>query len=129
MREEVEQLTSTQLEVDKAHAFAELRKILDDERRQPITYNHYYTDNIQNARQDALKKHMQHAMKCMVDEDWNGKLHVSNTPMDSERLFASLQKRVIVVNMDEQACNEAIAGLNAYYRVCHFQTGIRILLI
>ena len=30
--------------------------------------------------------------------------------MDSERLFATLQKRVHFIDMDEQACNKAIAG-------------------
>jgi hypothetical protein len=112
VREEVEQLTGIQLEIDRAHAYTELQKILDDEGRQPITYNHYYTDNIQNARQDALKKDVQKAMKDIVDKDWNGKLHVSNTSMDSERL-----------------CDEAIAGLNAYYKVYYVQTRIRIPLI
>jgi hypothetical protein len=33
----------------------ELDGLCCDERLQPITYNHYYTDNIQNARQAELK--------------------------------------------------------------------------
>ncbi|KFY61302.1 hypothetical protein V496_05072 [Pseudogymnoascus sp. VKM F-4515 (FW-2607)] len=94
----------------------ELQKIIDDEKRQPITYNHYYTDNIQNARHESLKKAIQKAMKVVVDEDWHGKFHISNNQLDSEKLLTSLQKRV-VVNMDDQACSEALAGLAAYYKV------------
>ncbi|KAK3074199.1 hypothetical protein LTR53_003542 [Teratosphaeriaceae sp. CCFEE 6253] len=32
-------------------ASAELEVLIEDERQQPITYNHYYTDNVQRARQ------------------------------------------------------------------------------
>jgi len=49
-------------------------------------------------------------------QDWNGKLHISNNSVDAEKLLASLQKR-IVVDMDAQACTEALAGLSAYYKV------------
>jgi len=94
----------------------EFQKILADEKRQPITYNHYYTDNIQNAREDSLKKAMLTAVRGVVEEDFKGKFHISNTAADSERLLDSLQKRVIV-NMDTQACAEAVDGLNAYYKV------------
>ena len=57
-------------------------------------------------------------MRGVIDDDFNGKLHVSNTLPDMDRLLASLQKRV-VVNMDDHACAEALAGLNAYYKVCN----------
>ncbi|KFY92768.1 hypothetical protein V500_04035 [Pseudogymnoascus sp. VKM F-4518 (FW-2643)] len=86
-----------------------------DEKRQPITYNHYYTDNIQNARHDAMKGNIQKAMQS-VEHDQNGKLHACKTAMDSLKLIVSLQNKVIV-NMDDQACSEALAGLNAYYKV------------
>jgi fibronectin type 3 domain-containing protein len=98
------------------NAQAELQRIIEDEKRQPITYNHYYTDNIQNARHHSLRDAIQKAMKAVVAEDWNGKFHISNNQLDSEKLLASLQKRV-VVNMDDQACSEALAGLAAYYKV------------
>ena len=48
-------------------------------------------------------------------DDWNGKLHISNNAVDADKLLASLQKRIIV-DMDVQACTEALAGLSAYYR-------------
>jgi hypothetical protein len=117
VNKEIKQLTTEKLELVKLAAKAELQNLVDDEKRQPITYNHYYSDNIQHARQDAMKASIQKAMKGVIDEDWNGKLHVSNTAFDSSKLLASLQNRVIV-DMDDQACAEALAGLNAYYKVC-----------
>jgi hypothetical protein len=117
VRREISVLTSLGLDEGAQLAREELGKIAADEKLQPITYNHYYTDNIQKARQDSLKKSIQQVMRGVIDDDFNGKLHVSNTLPDMDRLLASLQKRV-VVNMDDQACAEALAGLNAYYKVC-----------
>jgi hypothetical protein len=48
--------------------------------------------------------------------EWNGKLHVSNTQVDLKRLCSSLKNRV-VVNMTQQACEESLEALNAYYKV------------
>lgn len=108
--------TQAALQKNLVEARRELGNLCEDENRQPITYNHYYTDNVQNARQESTRKAIQQAVKSASAEDWNGKLHISNTSVDSEKLLASLQKRVIV-DMDEQACAEALAGLSAYYKV------------
>ncbi|KUJ16853.1 putative dynamin GTPase [Mollisia scopiformis] len=115
-RQEILLIARNKLEEAWKLANDELQKILADEKRQPITYNHYYTDNIQNAREDSLKKAMQAAVRGAVEEDFKGKFHISNTAVDSERLLNSLQRRLIV-NMDAQACAEAVGGLNAYYKV------------
>ena len=56
---------------------------------------------------------VERAVREVVMEDFNGKFHIINTPIDEEKLLGSLQKRV-VVNM---ACTEALDGLNAYYKV------------
>lgn len=101
---------------NKHEAEAELSRLCEDERQQPITYNHYYTDNVQNARQDSTRKLVKKAMNEASVQDRNGKLHISNNSVDAEKLLASLQKRIIV-DMDAQACTEALAGLSAYYKV------------
>ena len=101
---------------NKNRAEEELLRLCKDEKQQPITYNHYYTDNVQNARQDSTRKLVKRAMNEVSSQDWNGKLHVSNNSVDAEKLLVSLQKR-IVVDMDAQACTEALAGLSAYYKV------------
>ncbi|PVH68616.1 hypothetical protein DL98DRAFT_440849, partial [Cadophora sp. DSE1049] len=62
------------------------------------------------ARQDSLKKAIQSSMNSVVSKDWNGKFHVSNNQLEYDKLLSSLQKR-IAVNMDNQACSEALAGL------------------
>ena len=83
------QLTSSKLEKSKELADEELCKIVD-EKRQLITYNHYYTDNIQSARQDSWKRTFEKAMRSVVEEDWKGKFHISNTPIEFEKLIVSL---------------------------------------
>ena len=50
------------------------------------------------------------------DKDWNGRFHISNNSVDAEKLVASLQ-RPIIVDMDAQACTEALVWLSAYYKV------------
>ena len=97
-------------------AIDELNVLLEDEARQPITYNHYYTDNIQKARNDQSKHQIQQSMHNAIENDWNGKFHVSNSADNIEKLVTSLQRRV-VVDMTKQACSEAQNDLTAYYKV------------
>ena len=48
-----------------------------------------------------------------------GAMHISNNGLDVKRLVGALQKRVIV-DMEERACSEVRAELDAYYKVsCH----------
>jgi hypothetical protein len=126
VRREVSVLISSGLDEGARLAREELRKIVADEKLQPITYNHYYTDNIQKARQDSLRKSIYQVMRVVIDDDFHGQLQ--NTISDMNRLLASLQRRV-VVNMDDQACTEALAGLNAYYEVCNATSAVGRLLI
>lgn len=97
-------------------AHEELKRLLLDEKAHPITYNHYYTDNIQNARMDAARQQLQNSMDASVTAEWDGKLHVSNTAVDLQKFTSSLKSRV-VVNMTQQACVESLAALDAYYKV------------
>ncbi|KAI6608869.1 hypothetical protein MCOR14_012096 [Pyricularia oryzae] len=97
-------------------ALMELDKLKKDEQRQPITYNHYYTDNIQKSRHGFLREAVEGAIKNTASSDYYGKLHVSNIPMDIEK-FLEAMKRKVNVDMDDQACAESMAGLEAYYKV------------
>lgn len=117
VRANVQKIVDVQLERNELGAYKELQRLLDNEKAQPITYNHYFTDNIQKCRQKSLKKQIQGSMNEAIQQDWNGKFHVSNSSVEIGKLVASLQKRVIV-NMDKQACSEALIGLKAYYKVC-----------
>lgn len=113
-RSEIQKIINRRLQEVLDDALAELQKVCDDEKLQPITYNHYYTDNIQKSRQNATRAAIERALKQTTD--LHGALHISNTPADKERLLTSLQKHV-TVDMDQQACEEAKSGLDAYYKV------------
>lgn len=104
------------LEEGRQKADEELEKLWDDHSQQPITYNHYYTDNIQNARRNATRNWIKQAMQDASIGVYNGKLHISNTTADAEKLLNALQREV-TVDMDDQACSEVLAGFSAYYKV------------
>lgn len=53
VHENVYRLIGITLEANVETGEDELARLLDDETRQPITYNYYYTLNIQNARDDT----------------------------------------------------------------------------
>ncbi|KAL8783924.1 MAG: hypothetical protein Q9195_009234 [Heterodermia aff. obscurata] len=91
----------------------ELSRLCEDEKQQPITYNHYYSDNVQKARQDSTRDLIKKTMNEASAEDWNGRLHISNNSVDAEKLVASLQKRIII-DMDAQACTEALVALKTF---------------
>jgi hypothetical protein len=116
VRRGIQQRIQQSLDTNIRNAQEEMEKILSDERGHPITYNHYDTDNIQNARTEVAKKKLEDPMNHAIANDWNGKLHVSNTTVDLQKLSTSLQTRV-VVDMTEQACLESLAALGAYYKV------------
>lgn len=50
------------LDASLEKAREELGHILSDEQGHPVTYNHYFTDNIQKAREDASRKRLQASM-------------------------------------------------------------------
>jgi hypothetical protein len=104
------------LRVNAQKAYEELDNLLQDEARHPITYNHYYTDNIQKARLDRSKTDLKNSMDHAINEDWNGKFHINNSQVEINKLLNSLQDRVIV-NMTERACADARTDLAAYYKV------------
>lgn len=97
-------------------ATGELEKLWDDNSQQPMTYNHYYTDNIQNARRDNTRNWIKQAMQDASVGVYNGKLHISNTAADADKLLNALQRQVSV-DMDDQACAEVLTGFSAYYKV------------
>lgn len=74
--------------------------MLEDEKLQPITYNHYFTDNVQKARQGVGEA----MINKIYDKDFN-----------REQALSLLE--ITVADMDQQACNEARAELDAYYKV------------
>jgi hypothetical protein len=115
VRISVKRCVRQSLDASLEKARNELHNILLDEEAHPITYNHYYTDNIQNDRADAARRNLEISMDHAIKSEWNGKLHVSNTQVDLQKLCSSLKNKV-VVDMTERACEESLAALNAYYK-------------
>lgn len=124
VRQHISVICQNHLETVFHQAQEELGKLIADEKRHPITYNHYYTDNIQKARNADNHHSIEQTLLNTIEQDFNGKFHVSNLPQDLERLRRSLQTHVNV-DMTDQACVEAEAGLHAYYKVCQTTLGAR----
>ncbi|KAK0335645.1 hypothetical protein LTR94_011900 [Friedmanniomyces endolithicus] len=68
-----------------SRASAELKVLIEDERQQPITYNHYYTDNVQRARQGDSQDLISTVIQDAADNDYGGALHISNNGIDMQR--------------------------------------------
>lgn len=66
---EISQLIIESLDRNARAGRSELGRLLEDERQRPITYNHYYTDNIQKSRQDFLKNSIEKAMREVTDHE------------------------------------------------------------
>lgn len=110
---EIKKQVNERLTTQMNQAEKELQILIEDEHQQPITYNHYYTDNVQKARQDASRILINNIVKDTAGDDAKNSKKDS---IDVERLVNALQKHVNV-DMDEQACAEVRAGLDAYYKV------------
>lgn len=116
VRQNIQNCVEKSVQENIKRAIDELNVLLEDEARQPITYNHYYTDNIQKARNEQSKRQIRDSMYNAIQTDWKGKFHVSNSSEEIDKLVTSLQERV-VVDMANQACVEAQNDLTAYYKV------------
>lgn len=104
------------LQESKIKAEEELSKLWADEQEHPITYNHYYTDNVQKSRLDGTQKMLERALETanVISDDTPRSKLISNMSVDM--LIAAVRSNV-VVDMDEQACSEALDELKAYYKV------------
>jgi len=84
----------------------------------PITYNHYFTETVQNARQEHDKK--------VLARGWNafcklkpeaGPTHIyQNQGFNTADLLDALTQRT-EHDMDRYACSEAVDCMEAYYKV------------
>lgn len=97
------------------NALGELEKLIEDEQRTPLTYNHYYTDNVQKNRADIEKKVMENEIRtalCNLGTTYSD----GSVNADMEKIVVAVKSH-ITVDMDEQACNNAITELQSYYKV------------
>ena len=101
---EIQESIDATLQENKVIAEKELMTLWADEQQHPITYNHYYVDNIQESRLNLTLKAIEQALeKVDVDPDSFALPAIGN--MSADMLITALRKHVIV-NMDEQACRK-----------------------
>ena len=78
----------------------------------PITYNHYFTDNLQKSRQEKFQQQIKEKLA-----DYFGTYGTtSNVSVDVTRLARTLTQDT-EKDMDRHACSEAIECMLAYYKV------------
>lgn len=116
LRLEIKAILNAWLVESGDHARNELNKLIDDECSTPLTYNHYYTDNVQNDRRDDQRAALKEAITHVAEYDYEGRFHISNIPEDHDKFISAIESQIIV-DMDKQACNEAYIELRAYYKV------------
>ncbi|KAL6900374.1 P-loop containing nucleoside triphosphate hydrolase protein [Trichoderma evansii] len=115
MRDQILIILTEWLENTEMKALEELGKLIEDEQRAPLTYNHYYTDNVQKSRADIEKKVIENEIQAGLDRQ--GRAAGSTTiNLNIQKFIAGIRSRIIV-DMDEQACNNASTELEAYYKV------------
>ncbi|KAF3226146.1 hypothetical protein TWF192_007015 [Orbilia oligospora] len=93
----------------------ELNRLWGDELRFPMTYNHYYSDNIQKARRDGLNDLITRTVKGITEAELGSR--VKDRYIYEGSLQNSLRSAKIVVDMEAQACTEATESLRSYYKV------------
>lgn len=106
--------------VDEALATAllackeELRKIIADKARHPMTYNHYFTTTLQKQHQRKHQKIIERATKA--SETVVYQLNSHHTHCDPAKMQKAMADS-IEQNMDKFSSEEALDNQRAYYRV------------
>ena len=101
-------------------ALEELGRIMEDNKTYPINYNHYYTETINERRQERQKASL---AKCIEDATKREKLDDCNSnhtsaSIDVNRAIEAYSKG-IDPNMENVSCEEALDCVFAIYEVSH----------
>ncbi|KAH7303290.1 putative dynamin GTPase [Stachybotrys elegans] len=106
------------IEDAETSAHKELEKLMEDEKRGPQTYNHYFTDNVQKSRTDIQEAAMRRHSDQLTTTHSSSKFPTTATVSQSTlNKFISATTSTVIVDMEDQACREAKIELNAYYKV------------
>lgn len=97
---------------------AKVDSILEPHKRgHPITYNHYFTDNIQKAKAQHRKDTLTEQLESFFGVDIKrGDTKVKDRSFDVKSLLDHLGQGT-ETDMDRYACSEAIDCMQAYYKV------------
>lgn len=114
LREIVEPLMDEKLE----RLSQKLEELLEPYRRgHPITYNHYFTETIQDVRQKRLEKDIERRLNTFIGQKDNlvtGQINVKNIQKSGLVLALSTRNEA---DMDKYACSEILDCMEAYYKV------------
>jgi hypothetical protein len=98
---------------------AELKKLLEDRKRYPMTYNHYYAITIQKMQREKNRTEPERCMKNattkigMYDNRSN---YAEDAKVDDEKVFRDFHEK-LELDMDNHSCSEALDDLHAFYKV------------
>jgi len=84
-----------------------------------ITYNHYFTDNVQKAKAQHQKDTLSRQLKASFAGKPKGDVWHNDGDFDLQSVIDSLNQST-EVDMDRYACSEAIGCMEAYYKVRPF---------
>ncbi|KAF1916992.1 P-loop containing nucleoside triphosphate hydrolase protein [Ampelomyces quisqualis] len=94
----------------------ELRKLLQDKKHHPSTYNHYYTDNVQKRRREKYEAFTRQARKTATGKQVNlfskGTGEISLNP----NLFQKEMLKAVQQDMAVFAAEETLESARAYYK-------------
>ncbi len=84
----------------------------------PITYNHYFTETIQKARQEHAKKDQARQLNIFfkIKPDMGSSYVINHQGFYTGELLEALNQRN-EADMDRYACSEAVDCMEAYYKV------------
>lgn len=97
---------------------AELNKLLQDRKRYPMTYNHYYTLTIQKMRREKYRDKcdcLKDAASTSIMYDINR--HCAQVPKASHDKVVRDFNEKLELDMDGHSCCDALDDLRAFYKV------------
>jgi hypothetical protein len=92
-----------------------LDHLLVDREKRPITYNHYYTETLQDLRRERLIEVLRCKIQSFMGTSSNSFTAYSQT-FDITKLATSLSIQQ-ESDMDGFACSELLDSMQAYYKV------------
>ncbi|KAK2810770.1 hypothetical protein FQN49_008507 [Arthroderma sp. PD_2] len=103
-------------------AFNELKKIEEDKRRHPITYNHYFTDTLQKLQQERYTFGVEKLAKAATVDVYeylsSTKKYITKSYIDPETFYNKLRQGNLERDMDNFSAEQALETLDAFYKAC-----------
>lgn len=102
----------------------ELKKIVNDNKRHPATWNHYYTDTITKIRRDndenSLKRAVEGATtKTPITTGKDNQVVGKSVTINISQAIQEFQGK-IEQDMEKHTCQEALICVRAYYKVSSY---------